>query len=515
MTIPATLKNNFTALACCLFALLFTYAALGKILDFENFQVQLGQSPLLTAFAGHVSYAVPILELLLSVLLFAGSTRTAALFFSYSLMCMFTAYIYILLNWSAFIPCSCGGILERLGWTEHLVFNVAFILLGITAIFCLPSGGSPKSRTMGAKKKSVLLISSGLASFAAVAVLFMLSENIVAAHNTFTRRFAHFSAVEDSKLDIGYDSYYLAGASESTIYLGNVTAPLHILEIDTALRKAVQRRIILDSTALPFRALSVSAAPPYFFVTDGNVPCIFRGKVSDWKASHISRGDSYFSHAIAIDSATLAVRSVLARTRATSLGIISVQKEAKAAFRPSLIDWQGDGIFASDGTLSLDVSNGELAYASRHTNRYFVTDASLALRTRGNTIDTVATARIRLAKVESRSELKLSAPPLSVNRLSASYGGLLFINSELPGKYEPLEMWKKASIIDAYSKRGGAYIGSFYIHHVGGKKISGFIVRGGSLYAIAGSHIVRYRLGGAITKNYASGSGEGRKPATE
>ena len=145
MTIPATFKNNFAVAACSLFALLFTYAALSKILDFENFQVQLGQSPLLTAFAGPVSYSVPIAELLLAVLLFIESTRTVALFCSYSLMCMFTAYIYIILNWSAFIPCSCGGILERLGWTEHLVFNVAFIILGITALFCLPSDNNPKS----------------------------------------------------------------------------------------------------------------------------------------------------------------------------------------------------------------------------------------------------------------------------------------------------------------------------------------------------------------------------------
>lgn len=368
---------------------------------------------------------------------------------------------------------------------------------------------------MDAKKKSILLTASGLASFAAVAVLFMLSESIVAGHNTFTRRFPHFSAVQDSMLDIGYDSYYLAGASGSKLYLGNVTAPLHILEIDSVLRTALPRRIILDSTALPFRALSVSIAPPYFFVTDGNVPCIYRGRTSDWKASYISRGDSYFSHALAIDSATLAIRSVLAKTKATSLGILTIQKEVKSSFQPSLIDWQGDGIFASDGTLSLDEMTGELAYASRHTNRYFVTDRSLALKMRGNTIDTVAQARIRIAKVESRSELKLSAPPLSVNRLSASYGGLLFVNSELPGKYEPLEMWKKASIIDTYSKRGGSYVGSFYIHHIDGKKIAGFIVRGTNLYALAGNHIVRYRLGEAITKNYASGSGEGRKPVTE
>lgn len=133
-----TLKANFISATCCLFALLFTYAAVSKILDFENFQVQLGQSPLLTAFAGPVSYAVPAVELLLSMMLFFERTKVATLFLSYALMCMFTAYIYIILNWSSFVPCSCGGILERLGWTEHLFFNAAFLLIGSIAILFLP-----------------------------------------------------------------------------------------------------------------------------------------------------------------------------------------------------------------------------------------------------------------------------------------------------------------------------------------------------------------------------------------
>lgn len=32
------------------------------------------------------------------------------------------------------IPCSCGGILESLGWREHLYFNLAFIALAVLAL---------------------------------------------------------------------------------------------------------------------------------------------------------------------------------------------------------------------------------------------------------------------------------------------------------------------------------------------------------------------------------------------
>lgn len=127
-----------------LFVLLFLYAATSKVLDYENFRVQMAQSPLLSAFAGPVSWGVPLSEIIISILLLAERWRTIALFGAFGLMVMFTAYIHIVLNYSAFVPCSCGGILEKLGWTQHLIFNAAFIVLSIAAIILQPSGQNHK-----------------------------------------------------------------------------------------------------------------------------------------------------------------------------------------------------------------------------------------------------------------------------------------------------------------------------------------------------------------------------------
>ena len=51
MKLSAPIKNGIIEIICLLYILLFVYAAVSKLLDFENFQVQLGQSPLLSAFA--------------------------------------------------------------------------------------------------------------------------------------------------------------------------------------------------------------------------------------------------------------------------------------------------------------------------------------------------------------------------------------------------------------------------------------------------------------------------------
>ncbi len=127
-------KGTIVETISLLFVLLFVYAAVSKLLDFENFRVQLGQSPLLTAFAHWVAWAVPGLEIGIAIMLCTPRLRLWGLYAAFSLMVMFTAYIIAILQFSEKIPCSCGGVLESMGWTEHLIFNVVFILLGFTGV---------------------------------------------------------------------------------------------------------------------------------------------------------------------------------------------------------------------------------------------------------------------------------------------------------------------------------------------------------------------------------------------
>jgi uncharacterized membrane protein YphA (DoxX/SURF4 family) len=127
-------KGVIVEVICFLFILLFVYAAVSKFLDYENFRVQLGQSPLLTAFAQWVVWAVPGLEIVIAGMLCLPRLRLWGFYAAFSLMVMFTAYIIAILQFSETIPCSCGGVLENLGWTEHLIFNVVFIFLGFTGL---------------------------------------------------------------------------------------------------------------------------------------------------------------------------------------------------------------------------------------------------------------------------------------------------------------------------------------------------------------------------------------------
>jgi uncharacterized membrane protein YphA (DoxX/SURF4 family) len=114
--------------------ILFVYAALSKILDFETFRVQLGKSPLLALMAGLIAYVVPTAELLISLLLVFSRTRLIGLYSSLMLLFLFTAYLIAILNFSYYVPCSCGGILQGMSWRTHIFFNLGFIVLSIIGI---------------------------------------------------------------------------------------------------------------------------------------------------------------------------------------------------------------------------------------------------------------------------------------------------------------------------------------------------------------------------------------------
>jgi len=136
-------KRIVVEVVCLLYIVLFVYAAVNKILDFENFRVQLAQSPLLSAFAGWVAWLVPSLEIVIALSLMSAKFRLPGLYAAFSLMVMFSAYIFIMLNYSSFVPCSCGGILEKMGWVEHLWFNVGFVLFAVAAIVLMCHSKSP------------------------------------------------------------------------------------------------------------------------------------------------------------------------------------------------------------------------------------------------------------------------------------------------------------------------------------------------------------------------------------
>jgi len=132
------LKLFLVEIVTALFILLFVYASLTKIVDFQKFRIELSRSPILNRFGDFIAVGIPSIELIIATLLAIKRFQYYALYFSFSLMGMFSVYIVAILKFSPYIPCSCGGILQNMSWTQHLVFNIGFLFIGALAILIYP-----------------------------------------------------------------------------------------------------------------------------------------------------------------------------------------------------------------------------------------------------------------------------------------------------------------------------------------------------------------------------------------
>jgi hypothetical protein len=477
-----------------LYILLFVYAATSKLLDFNTFQVQLGQSPLLSAFTGWVAFGVPFMEFLLVLLLVFPKWRLVGLYAAFSLMVLFSTYIVVILNFSSFVPCSCGGILENMSWKQHLVFNIVFVVFALIGIYMRTAF---ETKWSSAKKKRIWIAITALfvGSVALVVLLFVTSEEMIHHRNPFVRRFIPHHINKKYQVGLGFNSYYFAGTGMGKVYLGNYTDPSKITVLDSTLKNRKQYTIQLNTINFPFRSIQVKVVPPYFYVLDGTVPCIFKGTIGNWKAKLISNRSIHFSAVAIMNNNAIAIRTRDIPSRENTLGIIEFGNRVKVQMAPGLLQKQMDGVFDTDGSLQYSTALQKLVYVYYYRNQFIVADPHLKLIYRGNTIDTNSVAKLKIAYLPEQGIKQFSAPPFTVNASSSVFKNLLFVHSNLEGKFESQKLWNQASVVDVYDIVDNSYQFSFYVYHHNSQKMRSFVVSDSYLFALIDDQIVAYSLG--------------------
>ena len=479
--------NAFVLLISYFFVLLFVYASVNKILDFENFQVQIAQSPVLTAYAGLISYAVITVELLIAAALCHARTRSLALLASASLMTAFTVYIFVILNYSEFVPCSCGGILEKLGWKQHMVFNIFCVIAAIAGyIVSRHQAFKPDFKTVLS-----LLISNG--GFGAVVVLlFMSSEYFVKKQNNFTRRFIPHAVYGEQIIRLQSNTYYFAGHSGDTLFLGNRIAPLVMATISPAFNLVKKDTLSISDYHFAFKAVELNVRYPFFSLSDGNVPVLFEGQFPNRMAKESKQPIPFYTKIQMAEPYHYILKTTLTENKEAVMALYK-SKTGTLQLKPAILEKQIDGLFDTDGDFALEYQNKKMIYTYYYRNEYIVTDLQLDQRSAGHTIDTVTKAKLQVKNI-STGERKMGAPPLEVNQMQAVYGKKLYNVAQLRGKFESLERWKEANIIDVYDYGEKTYQHSFYVYHYEKQKIRDFLVTKDYLYVLSGDKLIRYKL---------------------
>lgn len=125
-------------LAVALFmVLLFGYTGIDKLINYEVFvfQMRLVSVGWIQEAAPILGLAVPITELGIAAALIAETTRGKALIASLLLMISFETYIAWMQLTGLELPCTCGGIISKMSWPAHTIFNAIVILLLIIALY--------------------------------------------------------------------------------------------------------------------------------------------------------------------------------------------------------------------------------------------------------------------------------------------------------------------------------------------------------------------------------------------
>lgn len=116
-------------------SLLWFYAAGSKWVAFHDFTSAMHKQALWPALEEALIYGLPLIEFVVAILLLYSQTLTPGLYASAGLLFAFSVYIiFVLLHAFGQVPCACGGLIEDMGWTFHLVFNLAFLALTLTNI---------------------------------------------------------------------------------------------------------------------------------------------------------------------------------------------------------------------------------------------------------------------------------------------------------------------------------------------------------------------------------------------
>jgi len=475
-----TIRSKFVIGTSYFFILLFCYAAVSKVFDFENFQVQLAQSPLTNPYSVVISYLVIVVELIIVILLSSSKLRLLGLHASFTLMVFFTVYIYVILNYSDNIPCSCGGILEKMGWFEHMIFNILCSAIALLAIVI-------SSKT---KKVKLIPIMSGEIIIPSLLLLSSFYPIIKQNQGSFVRKVTEPFTSEIRIIELPKSNHYFAGNKSDTLFVANSKTPLLLTTVDPKFKSLKTETIKLDDYSLRFRSVRINVVYPNFSITDGKVPAIFEGKFPSLNVYKADIDNLYFSKLLPLGQHQYVFRAVITKTKESELGILNTSLK-DYMLQPKVLESEIDGIFDTDGNISVDLKSKRIFYTYLYRNEIVSTDFNLKNIERFNTIDSFSNSNIKLKKL-SNGQTKLIKLPQQVNVYQTVWRDKLYNISNIRGKNESFTDFSKQIVVDIYDVEKKKYLYSYAFKNESKSAVKGILRTKKYFYVLSSDQIGRY-----------------------
>jgi hypothetical protein len=134
------LTSTFKYIFSSILVFIYLYSGLEKIIDFEKFVSTLSKSPFIPyELVKLTAVLIIIIEILLVIFISSSKFKLYGFLISFLLLLLFESYIVLMIIYSPYLPCSCGGFIEYLSWNQHIIFNMILMILSLVCYYHTPS----------------------------------------------------------------------------------------------------------------------------------------------------------------------------------------------------------------------------------------------------------------------------------------------------------------------------------------------------------------------------------------
>lgn len=344
------------------------------------------------------------------------------------------------------------------------------------------------------KKRVILLCACFGFGTAVVAGLYAMSERINSRKNAFIRQFPPHALSHRHLRDLHYNSYYIAGLTAGKIFLGNFIIHNYLITLDYALKDTQHINIgVLANDTPGVHPIKYYVDSPDVYITDESRSAIWHTRLDQPQSTEYLHSPLRFDQFTPLSATTFVIRHYDTTFQVNRI----VRQNINTIIAPLQSDFltrQADGFFSTDGIIRYNNMLNRLIYVYYYRNQYINADSNLHIIFTGHTIDTVSTAKLKIALVASEHRYKIASPPFVVNKYAATSGKWLFVCSSLLADNEERNNFDNNSVIDMYSIPDRRYFYSFYLPNVTAKKITDLKVNGSHVIAINDHFLSSYQL---------------------
>lgn len=317
----------------------------------------------------------------------------------------------------------------------------------------------------------------------------------------FSRLMVHESLLSAKWINLQNNSYYFAGVSSKSFYLGNYTAPLRLFKCDFEL-KDTQTLFLCPTKGvrMDWFASRIEVDSPEIYVMEGNTPMIIKKREQNRGFTEELKYKMHFTKSVAVSSHSFILRTYDGRAHQNILARVSTNRPT-LKYSNSSLNKQVDGFFCTDGQLIFDKASHRLFYLYYYRNKIVSFDTNLERLPSITTIDTNTVAKIQVDSVPGQNLSTLLSTNSNINKMASIHDKHILVWSLVRADNNDKKQFETNAVFDSYSITNGKYEGSFYIPPFRNLKPSGFFFTKRKIFGLYQNYLVSYETENPILKD--------------